>query len=45
MKWERGEAWVLILDGTDYVTEQTNLESITADEAGVGWGLLFLSKI
>lgn len=45
MKWEREEAWVLILDVTDYVSEQTNSESISGDEAGDGQRLFFLKEI
>ena len=45
MKWEREEAWVLILDVTDYVSEQTNSENISGDEAGDGRRLFFLKKI
>lgn len=45
MKREREEAKVLILDVTDYVTEQTNSESISRDKARGGWNLFFLQKI
>lgn len=45
MKWEREEAWVLIIDVTDCVAEQTNSEGIFGDTAGDGWGLFFRRKI